>query len=113
MALRKQEVRKVEAKAKPSRAVAYDEHGKVAKSAMRKLEATLLSSTAKSSGGRSAAQDTNGATNGGPPLEAAAAEGVLAASPSKAPNNCSMVVPTRCLKQSTPATIRACRSSRK
>ncbi len=40
MALRKQEVRKVEAKAKPARGVAYDEHGKVAKSAMKKLEAT-------------------------------------------------------------------------
>ncbi|MEO8186288.1 MAG: RNA polymerase sigma factor region1.1 domain-containing protein, partial [Burkholderiaceae bacterium] len=72
MALRKQEVRKVEAKAKPSRALAYNEHGKVAKSAMRKLEATLLSSTAKSSGGRSAAQDTNGATNVAPPAEGAA-----------------------------------------
>ena len=69
MALRKQEVRKVEAKVKPTRAAAYDEHGKVAQSAMRKLEATLLSSTAKSPGGRSAAPDANGAKNGGPPVE--------------------------------------------
>ena len=69
MALRKQEVRKIETKVKPSRAVTYDEHGKVAKSAMRKLEATLLSTTAKSSGGRSAAPDSNGARSGGPSAE--------------------------------------------
>ncbi len=74
MALRKQEVKKVEAKAKPSRAVAYDEHGKVAKSAMKKLEATLLSSTAKLAGARSAAQDTNG-TNGPTPADGTAVRG--------------------------------------
>ncbi len=45
MALRKVEVRKIEAKAKPSRAVAYDEHGKSAKHAINTLEATLMAST--------------------------------------------------------------------
>ena len=65
MALRKQEVRKVEAKAKPSRVMAYDEHGKIAKSAIKKLETTLLSSTAKSHGGRSAVPDDVAVQNGG------------------------------------------------
>ncbi|HKO67704.1 MAG TPA: RNA polymerase sigma factor region1.1 domain-containing protein, partial [Burkholderiaceae bacterium] len=72
MALRKQEVRKVESKVKPTRAAAYDEHGKVAKSAMKKLEATLLSAAAKSAGSRSAAPESNGAPNGTPPAEGAA-----------------------------------------
>ncbi len=74
MALRKQEVKKVEAKVKSSRTVAYDDTGKVAKGAMRKLEATLLSSAGKSAG-RSAALGTNGATNGTPPVEAGIARG--------------------------------------
>ncbi len=70
MALRKQEVRKVEAKAKGSRSLAYDEHGKVAKSAMKKLEATLTS--AKSPTGRSAVPESNG-VNGDAPADAAGA----------------------------------------
>ena len=74
MALRKQEVKKVEAKVKSSRAVAYDDTGKVAKGAMRKLEATLLSAVGKSAG-RSAAPGTNGATNGTPPAEVATPRG--------------------------------------
>ncbi len=71
MALRKQEVRKVEAKAKPSRVMAYDEHGKIAKGAMKKLETTLLSSTAKSHGGRSAVPDDVAVQNGGTSADAA------------------------------------------
>ncbi len=50
MASRKQETRKVEAKAKPSRVMAYDEHGKIAKGAIKKLQTTLLSSAAKRHG---------------------------------------------------------------
>jgi len=67
--VRKQEVRKVEAKAKSSRVVAYDEHGKVAKSAMKKLEATLMSSAAKSSRARSALLDSGLVKNGGASAE--------------------------------------------
>ena len=73
MVLRKQEVRKVETKAKSSRAVAYDEHGKVAKSAMKKLEATLMSSAAKASRGRSAPADSDLVKNGGASAEVAGA----------------------------------------
>ncbi len=58
MALRKQEVRRVEAKAKPSRAAPYDASSKIAKSAIRKLEATLLSANAKGTGARALLPDT-------------------------------------------------------
>ena len=74
MVLRKQEAKKVEAKVKSSRAVAYADNGKVAKSALRKLEATLLSSVGKSAGG-SAAASTNGGANGMPSSEAGIAKG--------------------------------------
>ncbi|HYM48093.1 MAG TPA: RNA polymerase sigma factor RpoD [Burkholderiaceae bacterium] len=63
MALRKAEVRKIEAKAKPSRAMPYGEHGKVAKGAIKKLEATLLTAIAKGSGARVTPPDSNGARN--------------------------------------------------
>ena len=79
MALRKQEVRKVETKAKPSRAVAYDERGKVAKSAMKKLEATLMSAAAKSRG-RFAPEGGDPVKNGG-----AAAEGAVRGRPGRKP----------------------------
>ena len=74
MVLRKQEAKKVEAKVKSSRAVAYADNGKVAKGALRKLEATLLSSVGKSAGG-SAAASTNGGANGMPSSEAGIAKG--------------------------------------
>ena len=74
MVLRKQEAKKVEAKVKSSRAVAYADNGKVAKGALRKLEATLLSSVGKSAGG-SAAPTTNGGANGTPSSEAGIAKG--------------------------------------
>ena len=74
MVLRKQEAKKVEAKVKSSRAVAYADNGKVAKGALRKLEATLLSSVGKSAGG-SAAPATNGGANGTPSSEEGIAKG--------------------------------------
>jgi RNA polymerase primary sigma factor len=62
MALRKAEARKVDAKAKPARAMMYDEHGKAAKRAIKKLEATLMASSVKRSA-RSAQPDANGKKN--------------------------------------------------
>src|SRR5215203_3748943 len=64
MALRKVETRKVEAKVKPSRAGAFDENGKLAKGAVKKLEATLAGATVPSNG--------HSAKNGTEPVEPAA-----------------------------------------
>ena len=50
MALRKVEVRKVEVKVKPSHARVYDEHGKVAKGMVKKLDATPVAATPPSNG---------------------------------------------------------------
>ncbi len=58
MALRKVEARKSDAKSKPSRAVPLDEHGKLAKGAVKKLEATAGRARPDTNGSNGGAADT-------------------------------------------------------
>ena len=67
MALRKVEARKAaEAKTKPARAMPYDEHGKVAKGAIKKLEASVMATTkGAGAGGNGAKTGTAAASEPG------------------------------------------------